>query len=112
MEWAAKELIPDVLRTHVHSNFLFRMTALSLITSLASSVGTTILCGTMLPIVLRMGSDPVPNIRFNVAKTLQALLPLFETAVVQQQVKPRLFEPSEDADKDVQYYASQALQFC
>ena len=80
VEWAAAHLIPEVLSTHTHPNYMYRMTALATISSLASVVGQEMLCATMLPIVLRMGSDPVPNIRFNACKTLQALLPLAAAA--------------------------------
>lgn len=52
----------------------------------------------------------MPNIRFNVAKTLQALIGLLDPAVVTAQVKPCLLALSEDSDKDVRYFASQALQ--
>lgn len=32
----------------------------------------------VLPLVLRMASDPVPNIRFNVSKTLERMAPCLE----------------------------------
>ena len=36
------------------------------------------LTNTMLPVVVRMAADPVPNVRFNVAKILQQLAPLLD----------------------------------
>ncbi|KAL3921773.1 MAG: hypothetical protein SGPRY_004788 [Prymnesium sp.] len=42
----------------------------------------------MLPVVLGMKDDPVPNIRFNVAKTLQSLLSQLDGSVVNSQVEP------------------------
>jgi serine/threonine-protein phosphatase 2A regulatory subunit A len=35
----------------------------------------------MLPLVIRMADDPVPNIRFNVAKTLYTLIKYLDTTV-------------------------------
>lgn len=112
LEWGTQHLIPEVLRTSSNDNYFFRLTVLSAIATLGSIVDTELLCGKMLPLVLQMGNDQVPNVRFNVAKTLQALIPVLEPGLVQQQVKPRLLELTEDADSDVQYFANQALQCC
>ena len=51
----------------------------------------------------------VPNIRFNVAKMLERLVPLLEAQVTDQSVRPVLQELTEDPDTDVRFYASQAL---
>ena len=51
----------------------------------------------------------VPNIRFNVAKMLERLVPLLEAQVMDQTVRPVLQELTEDPDTDVRFYASQAL---
>lgn len=72
-----------------------------------------VLANSMLPLVIRMADDPVPNIRFNVAKTVAVLIPLIDSNLVQQKVKPilnKLF--NEDADRDVKFFAGQALQLC
>jgi len=63
----------------------------------------------MLPLVIRMAEDPVPNIRFNVAKTLGVLVKNLDANTVQTKVKPTLAKLYEDADRDVKFYASQAL---
>ena len=86
--------------------------ALSTVSSLATVVGSDVLYGSLLPAVLGMVSDAVPNVRFNVAKTLQMLVPLLEPGLVASQVKPKLLELSEDHDKDVQYFAQRALACC
>ena len=54
----------------------------------------------------------VPNIRFNVAKMLQRMLPLVEPQIVQSSIKPCLHELASDPDVDVSYYAKQALAAC
>jgi len=113
VEWARTQLLPNVLdATRTHTNFLYRMTALSAVAVLASTVGREILTQMMLPIVVLMKDDPVPNIRFNVAKTLDALISQLDGAVVQAQVKPCLLSLADDADKDVRFFATQALQSC
>jgi serine/threonine-protein phosphatase 2A regulatory subunit A len=59
-----------------------------------------------------MTGDPVPNIRFNVAKTLKNLAPKLESGIVGQQIKPALATLKADVDGDVKYYAGDALLVC
>jgi serine/threonine-protein phosphatase 2A regulatory subunit A len=54
----------------------------------------------------------VPNIKFNVAKVLQSLVPILDQSLAEKTLKPCLVELSEDPDVDVRYYAKQALQAC
>ena len=63
----------------------------------------------MLPLVIRMAEDPVPNIRFNVAKTMGILIKNLDANSIQTKVKPALTKLYEDPDRDVKFYASQAL---
>ncbi|KAJ1627069.1 armadillo-type protein [Pavlovales sp. CCMP2436] len=67
-----------------------------------------------LPLTLELAKDPVPNIRFNAAKTLGALVPALvrggQAAAVQSRVKPALTALLGDPDTDVQFYATQALE--
>lgn len=52
----------------------------------------------------------VPNIKFNVAKVLQSLIPIVDQSVVEKTIRPCLIELSEDPDVDVRFFATQALQ--
>lgn len=63
----------------------------------------------ILPVVTAYASDRVPNIRFNVAKTLAAIAPLLDRPVVDTRVKSTLNELTNDADIDVKYFARVAL---
>ena len=67
-----------------------------------------------LPLVLELSKDPVPNIRFNAAKTLGSMIPLLNAAgqsgLVRTRVKAMLVAMGSDADGDVQYYSAQALE--
>ena len=67
---------------------------------------------TMLPVALKMANDPVPNIRFNVAKALGTIIPLVDSQNVQQEIKPCLTNLQEDEDSDVKFFATQALLKC
>jgi len=112
VDWSQHNIIPKVLALYTHPNYLYRMTTLYAIAGLSTIVGSEVINNTMLPLVVRMAADPVPNIRFNVAKTLHSLIPLLDTTAVQSKVKPTLSKLFDDSDKDVKFFASQALQLC
>ncbi|CAM9865087.1 unnamed protein product [Hapterophycus canaliculatus] len=57
-----------------------------------------------------MASDPVPNIRFNVSKTLEKMAPRLENAAVEAQIRPALDTLVDDADRDVRYFSRKAMQ--
>jgi serine/threonine-protein phosphatase 2A regulatory subunit A len=66
------------------------------------------------PTVIGLVADPIPNIRFNVAKSLEALIPLMRSfpesaPLVEESVLPSLKKLREDSDKDVQFYANRAI---
>ncbi len=50
----------------------------------------------------------MPNVKFNVAKILQRIIPLFDRAVIERTIKPCLAELRDDSDMDVRFYAQQA----
>ena len=85
------------------------MTMLNAATVLADVVGKKVLAEQLLPSVLAMAKDPVPNVRFNVAKTLQAISSKLDDAVVAGEVKSCLTTLVADSDEDVQFYAQRAL---
>lgn len=63
----------------------------------------------VLPVVLPYSKDRVPNVKFNVAKMLQAVAPMLDRSTVDGQVKPCLVELTNDSDPDVKYFARRAL---
>jgi len=109
-EWAQSTIIPKVLNLHSHANYLFRLTCLFAISSFTEVTASAAIESAILPIVIKMSADPVPNIRFNVAKTLQAICAKIDRQVVLDRVKPALQALLDDQDRDVKFYAGQALQ--
>jgi len=53
--------------------------------------------------------DPIPNVRFTVAKILKQVKPQLDSGIVSSQIIPGLKEMTSDSDRDVQYYATVAL---
>ena len=62
--------------------------------------------------LLKACKDPVPNVRFCSAKLLKKVIPKVDSVTVASKIKPALAEMTTDPDKDVQYYAKQALASC
>jgi len=75
-------------------------------------VGAPAIVNNILPVTLSLVNDPIPNIRFNVAKALERMIPSLaptHKAVLDQQVKPALERLAADQDPDVRFFAAQAL---
>jgi serine/threonine-protein phosphatase 2A regulatory subunit A len=109
VDWAQPTVIPKVLAMARDQNYLHRMTCLFCINLLAEVCGQDCSTKVLLPCVLGMAADPVANVRFNVAKTLQKTGPMYQQQVLQQQIKPALDKLKTDGDADVQYYAVEAI---
>ncbi len=95
-----------------HSSNIFYTIFSDTFQTLSTVVGANVIQESLLPWVFELAKDVVPNIRFNVAKTLQMLVPLLDSTVVINKVKPLLQKLAEDSDKDVRFFAAQALQVC
>ncbi len=57
------------------ANYLHRMTTLFAVNVLIEVCSEEVIKDTMLPVVLKLAKDPVPNVRFNVAKSITKLGP-------------------------------------
>jgi len=88
------------------------MTTLFSITTLAPTLGADTVVNSLLPIILDLVTDRIANIRLNVAKTLQSLVAVVDSGVVETKIKPSLNKLLEDKDRDVRYFTSIALQSC
>lgn len=65
--------------------------------------------------VVQLASDPIPNIRFNVAKALEVLATVLSEQeggkqVVQENILPALSKLKSDSDPDVRYFAGKAVE--
>ncbi|KAH8377699.1 hypothetical protein KR093_006668, partial [Drosophila rubida] len=128
--WAEQAIIPMILVMSRNKNYLHSkrkefnksrecllmefalfsgMTCLFCLNVLAEVCGTDITTKLLLPTVLLLAADPVANVRFNVAKTLQKISPFLEASVIDAQVKPTLDKLNADTDVDVKHFAAQAI---
>ena len=65
--------------------------------------------------LLDLADDPIPNIKFNVAKSLEALATAYGGTpqgrqLIQTRILPKLETQKNDADADVRYFATRAIQ--
>ncbi|KAG0193517.1 hypothetical protein DFQ28_004850 [Apophysomyces sp. BC1034] len=113
-DWAKDTVIPQVMKMARNDNYLYRMTTLFALTTMAISLSSEILKDNVLPTVLELKDDPIPNVRFNVAKSLEVLTPILRknpatTSLISAQVTPALQKLGGDADVDVRWFAERAL---
>ncbi|KAF5370220.1 hypothetical protein D9615_010069 [Tricholomella constricta] len=114
VEWAKVAIVPKVMGMGQHPNYLFRMTTVQAITTITPSLNLEIVRADIIGPLLLLANDPIPNIRFNVAKSLEVLATTFNTSkegheFVEQQVVPALEQQKNDQDADVRYFATRAL---
>lgn len=79
---------------------------------MATSLTPEIIKEKVLPTVLELVDDPIPNVRFNVAKSLEVLVPILKqnsNAEVSSKVIHVLDKLSKDSDVDVRFFAEKAL---
>lgn len=115
VEWAKTQIVPKVIGMGQHPTYLFRMTTVQAITTIAPVLTLDIVSGDIIDTLLQLGQDTIPNIRFNVAKSLEVLATTFGNTpegkqLVRQKIVPLLEVQQKDPDADVRFFASKALQ--
>ena len=82
---------------------------------MAPSLNVDVIRDTVLQTLLLLVSDPIPNIRFNVAKSLEVIATTLGQspegkAILNEKIVPALQGLLSDSDADVRYFASRALE--
>lgn len=112
VDWAKDSIIPKVLAMGTHSNYLYRMTTIFAITTLAPVVNVAVIRDMILPVLNQLVEDRIPNIRFNVAKAFGALVPVLRADLsgqsILEDVRASLQKLGNDSDPDVVYFANVA----
>ncbi|ODQ64162.1 ARM repeat-containing protein [Nadsonia fulvescens var. elongata DSM 6958] len=74
VSWAKEEILPHIIVVGSDSNYLYRLTALFAVTALIPVVDEQVIQESILPFITELINDPIPNIRFNVAKSYRVLI--------------------------------------
>jgi len=116
-EWSRSRILPKLVQMGQQDKaFLHRMTSLYAIQVLSEVLSPSVLEAELLPLVLDMSQDPVANVRFTVSKTLQRLASALnepssgDGSGRKGKIAPTLQTLSKDKDRDVRYYAREAIQ--
>jgi serine/threonine-protein phosphatase 2A regulatory subunit A len=156
VDWASEAIVPKVAAMAEHPNYLYRMTTCFAVSvcllyfqqpwpvtnmisqTLAPALSLPVLASAVLPILEKLVSDPIPNIRFNVAKSYAVLVDILRRIpddglttlsklekdgkaagaegspkgqqLIQSQVLPQLEKLIQDEDVDVRFFASTAAK--
>lgn len=105
-KWSIQYLLPRVKSVMEHPSYLRRMNAVQGLVKMATAMDVNSAQLEVLPVLLEMACDTVPNVRFNVAKGLGIVGPLFKKTVYESQITPVLGLLIDDPDRDVRYFAS------
>ncbi|CAH8608246.1 unnamed protein product [Heterobilharzia americana] len=112
VDWASSQIIPRLIQLAHDSNYLRRMICLASLHQLgeAQSCRSELLQKHLLPTIIQLGQDPVPNVRFRVGQILGKLGHLLDASTIQMFVKPTLEKLSSDPDPDVVFYAKESTE--
>jgi serine/threonine-protein phosphatase 2A regulatory subunit A len=127
-EWAVELIIPRIGRMQMHQNYLHRTTALYVLQVVVRCLSLTAINKKVLPIIILMAADPVPNIRFITAKTIQIVYMRCQAirasssslkasnsntslyAATAEELSSVLSKLLQDPDRDVKFYAALAMK--
>ncbi|KAG7888741.1 hypothetical protein KL936_003128 [Ogataea polymorpha] len=115
-EWCKVELIKRIevkKQTKDYENFICRITCLFAYTKLIPVVSSETVVSKLYPLIDELKDDHVPNIRFNVAKSLLVLAEKVistDRDFAVSKIKPTLELLCSDEDTDVKYFAESSLR--
>lgn len=102
LEWTKEEIIPHIIVVGNTTNYLFRLTVIFAVSTLIPVVDMVTINEAILPFLYDLLNDPIPNIRFSIAKTYKVLVSallkpqypdVFEDKVIED-IKEKKEEPS------------------
>ncbi|KAJ8297075.1 Protein phosphatase PP2A regulatory subunit A [Rhodotorula toruloides] len=110
VDWAKETIIPKVMEMGHNVNYLYRMT-----TTMAPALDIDSIRSSILPTVVSLSADRIPNIRFNVAKAFEVLSQSLASQqggpdLVSSEIIPALDKLRSDTDADVRFFAEKASE--
>jgi serine/threonine-protein phosphatase 2A regulatory subunit A len=105
-EWTKSKIVPRIIDLKNNPHYLYRLTAIRSAEVLIPTLDKDTSLGTLLPLILSLASDNVPNVRFGVAKALERL----KIEGPDGQARACLSALAKDKDGDVVYFAKKALR--
>jgi len=106
-DWAKNKVVPKLAELKKSQQYLYRQSAIRMAEALGPTLDAGVVESTLVPFITSLATDPVPNVRFNVAKSLERMAAKLGDG--KGEMKKCLKGMVNDADVDVTYYAKRAL---
>lgn len=111
IDWVMQSFVPRIIENYNvdKQGYNYRMCCLQSLAQVVPLMSKEQVATHVLPIFLKAMKDPIPNVRFTIAKIIQKTKSQIDASIVSSQIMPALKEMTNDTDRDVQYYATVAL---
>ena len=111
-EWVMQEYLPPVLETYKTDKrgYNYRMCCLYALQAVMPIMTKEQITEHVLPIFVKACKDEIPNVNFCVCRIIAASRSLIDSNAFNSLLSGKLKELLNDDDKDVVYFANQALQ--
>lgn len=107
--WSELNVVPQLQALLTHKNYLYRISVMLCTSTLCEVVAAPYMEKNLVPLVIKMAEDPVPNVRFNAAKAIRAMQKApAGRSVVQATLTNCLQQLVGDKDPDVKFFAQKA----
>ncbi|CAD8111812.1 unnamed protein product [Paramecium sonneborni] len=111
-EWALGNLLKKCIEIlEKDGGSLFRINALYAIQQICFAIEGPQIETNLWPIVQKYLKDPIPNIRFVSLKVAKSFLKKIGNQNISIQIRQSIYGMFEDPDRDVKFYAQEALQY-
>ncbi|CAG9319843.1 unnamed protein product [Blepharisma stoltei] len=108
--WVEEKLLDEILEGHSSESHIKRLSTIFTLKAIIGNISPEKIISTIVPVLVRLSSDAVPNIRFNLAKLIKEISPILKDAGTRDQIKTSLRMLNKDEDRDVRFFTDQTLR--
>ncbi|CAG9331656.1 unnamed protein product [Blepharisma stoltei] len=108
--WAEAKISEEIAEFQASESYLRRMTMISMVKAFLSKMSEEKILAIVVPMIVSLSSDAVPNIRLNIARLIKEVFPLVTDASTKDRIKAILKTMSRDDDVDVKFYSDLSLK--
>ena len=112
VEWAVSYLIPKIISLSENTTYIHRLTTILALKEIASVCSQAIIEAHILPVIIIFSEDKVVNVRISAVQVLGYFTRMISPQATNSIIRPALLQrvSGDESDKDVIYYASEALK--
>jgi len=111
-DWILSSFVPKVIDNYnvEKQGYNYRMASLSSLAEVLPYLQKDQITEKIVPTFIKATNDKIPNVQFTVSKILAKNRQYIDASVYQSTIIPKLKDMSQDADKDVAYFATVAIK--